>query len=72
LNLFHAKSCETQFHKPLLEGVDLDQPKLYSEFDVDGFVKQMNGAKGFTAESFEEPDYLFFPIRNISPKQKRS
>jgi hypothetical protein len=70
VNLLHAESCETRFHKPLLEGVDPKQPKLYSEFDVGAFVKQMSGAKGFSAESFEEPDSLFFPAEKVRASEK--
>lgn len=62
-NLVHAAKCWEVFGRDLLEGVDATEPKLYSEFEIEGFVRRMEGAPRFSANFFDQPDYLFYPKR---------
>ena len=61
-NLVHAAKCREVFGRDLLEGVDSTEPRLYSEFEIEGFVARMNGAPRFSATFFDQPDYLFYPV----------
>ena len=60
-NLLHATACEKDFGRDLLKGVESENPKLYSEFDIERFADQMQLAKGFRRDFFDQPEYLFFP-----------
>jgi hypothetical protein len=59
VNLQHAAFCNSNFGRDLLATVDPVKPILYSPFKVDHFVKEMKGAKGFSAQFFAEPECLF-------------
>lgn len=60
-NLLHASFCNSHYGRNLLADVDLGKPVFYSQFIVEHFVKEMALAKGFSADFFSEPEYLFVP-----------
>lgn len=61
VNLQHAMFCASQFGRNLLADVDICSPVLHSEFTIEHFVTEMAKARGFSAEFFSEPEYLFLP-----------
>ena len=65
-NLLHAKRCESQFGRDLLDGVDRRSPTLYSDFPIEGLMHQMKHDRGFSYEFFAEPEFLFFPKQSQS------
>ena len=60
-NILHAANCKAQFGRDLLDGIDVKNPQLYSDFNVTGFLDEMRLAKGFPPDFFDQPEYLFSP-----------
>ena len=59
--LLPAMICKSHFERDLPADVDLHRPALYSQIAVEHFIKEMGRARGFSAEFFSEPEYLFLP-----------
>jgi len=60
-NLLHATFCKDHFGRDLLADIDLRKPVLYSQFLIEHFIKEAGIARGFSADFFSEPEYLFNP-----------
>jgi hypothetical protein len=63
-NILHAANCKAQFGRDLLGGIDLNDPQLYSDFNVSGFLDEMRHVKTFPPDFFDQPEYLFTPARS--------
>jgi len=62
-NILHAANCKAKFGRDLLDGIDLEKPQLYSDFNVTGFLDEMRLAKTFPPDFFDQPEYVFIPSR---------